>query len=551
MGLRTPRQCITVATTSLGIALLLTVGGLATGLAEASEPPPAAPGGPEGVAAGPGGHRDLVQQALLRPVRPPLAIGPAGAELPKVMMDTPGPIVNREVLGYLPYWEMGYEPARWELLTILAWFGVNMDSSGDITGWHGWGGEQTEELVGLAKAHGVRVIVTVTLFDNDAIGSLVGSSGARANAIQSCLSVMAVHGADGVNIDFEFVPASAKANFVTFMTELTAAVRAAQPNGWDGHVSLAGPAVDWGGAYDFDQLLLHTDGIMVMAYGYHWSGGNPGPVSPLYGGGKWGTHAIDWTVDDYLTFGGIENRGRVFIGLPWYGREWAVASTDVPGTALANGSSIFMDDAIAEAETLGAQLDQDSRTAYYHRPEGQGFAQVWYDDAATFAEKVAYVAERDLGGIGIWALGYDGGRADIWNAIEAAFVDDVVVPPDVGPEPGPEPAAEPGPEPIPEFGVEAGPELDGLVESEPAAERSGQPEPEPDALDSGPAGPELTGADAGAGPTVKVQPLQSSGWESTHVDAGCQGGGPGSPGVAWLLLVGLLVGVKRRASSRA
>ena len=79
------------------------------------------------------------------------------------------------------------------------------------------------------------------------------------------------HGADGINIDFEFVPKAARDGFVTFMTELTDAVRAAAPNGGPGHVSLAGPAIDYSGAYDYDVLLENTDGIMVMAYGYHWT----------------------------------------------------------------------------------------------------------------------------------------------------------------------------------------------------------------------------------------------------------------------------------------
>ena len=91
-----------------------------------------------------------------------------------------------------------------------------------------------------------------------------------------------------------------KENFVTFMTDLTA-FRAAMD---ESHVSLATPAIDWGGTYDYDALALATDGLMIMGYGYHWSGGNPGPLSPIVGGGIWSQYSLTWTVEDYFTYGG-------------------------------------------------------------------------------------------------------------------------------------------------------------------------------------------------------------------------------------------------------
>ncbi len=372
------------------------------------------------------GHRALQaerpqirESSKLKRLEAMLATQAAAAEVPAVQpLSAPGPALDREVLGYLPYWEMGYDFPHWELISIVAWFGAEMNSAGQVTATHGWGGAATEDLVAQAHAHGVRVIVTVTNFDNSSIATLLSSAGKRQTAIASCLELMATHGADGVNIDFEFVPASAKADFVTFMADLKTAVFAAQPNGGPGHVSLAGPAVDWSGAYDYDALLASTDGIMVMAYGYHWSGGSPGPTAPLYGGGIWGKHSVAWTIDDYLTYGGVENRHKVIIGLPFYGRRWPVASQAVPGTALGTGASVTFDVAHAEAAANGATWEDQSKTIYYHRTLDGQLWQYWYDDPAAFGMKLAYIAEKDLGGIGIWALGYDGDIEGYWAEIE-------------------------------------------------------------------------------------------------------------------------------------
>ncbi len=350
----------------------------------------------------------------LRALRPPWQGGTHRAS-------GPGPVVDREVYGYLPYWEMDYDFPHWELLTTVAWFSVNMNTEGDADDWNGWGGDATEALVAEAHANGVLVTVTITNFSDSSIGALLGDPARRANAIETCLMLMSVHGVDGVNIDFEFVPASAKSDFVTFMSDLKQAVQAAQPNGHAGHVTLAGPAVDWGKAYDYDQLLMHTDGIMIMAYGYHWQGGNPGPISPLYGGGKWGKYAVDFTIDDYLTYGGVENRHKIIVGLPFYGRSWPVASEAIPGTALSSGSAITFDVAAPEAETYGAGWDDDAKNPYYHKWSGGELRQVWYDDQQSFGLKLAYIDEQDLGGLGIWALGYAGTREEYWQEIGDQF----------------------------------------------------------------------------------------------------------------------------------
>ena len=311
------------------------------------------------------GHKDLLDPSLKGIKKRALWKTEA---MPFEEVTSPGPIVDREVIGYLPYWEMDYEFKHWEYLTILAWFAIDMDSNGDAESYHGWGGASTESLVEEAHAHGVKVVVTITNFNNGEIETLLKSPNKRQNAIDTCLELMAVHQADGINIDFEFVPKSVREEFVTFMADLKDAVAGVQPNGHEGHVSLAGPAVDWNGAYDYDQLLIHSDGIMVMAYGYHWSGGDPGPVAPLYGGGKWpdGKNSVAWTIDDYLKWGGEENRHRVYIGLPWYGRKWTVANAAVPGKSLGQSKAVVFTTAKKQAAQQGKQYDSDSKTAYYH-----------------------------------------------------------------------------------------------------------------------------------------------------------------------------------------
>ncbi len=44
--------------------------------------------------------------------------------------------------------------------------------------------------------------------------------------------------------------------------------------------------------------------------------------------------------------------------------------------------------------------------------------QTWYDDDESLGLKIDYGYSENLGGIGFWALGYEGNNATIWNTIK-------------------------------------------------------------------------------------------------------------------------------------
>jgi len=47
--------------------------------------------------------------------------------------------------------------------------------------------------------------------------------------------------------------------------------------------------------------------------------------------------------------------------------------------------------------------------------------QIWYDDSISLGLKYDFAINKNLKGIGIWALGYDDGRTELWNLIEKKF----------------------------------------------------------------------------------------------------------------------------------
>jgi len=74
------------------------------------------------------------------------------------------------------------------------------------------------------------------------------------------------------------------------------------------------------------------------------------------------------------------------------------------------------------AGSSGKIFDETTKTPWFAYLSGSTWRQVWYDDSLSLAWKYSLVNNRSLGGIGVWALGYDGARKPIWYGIRAAFV---------------------------------------------------------------------------------------------------------------------------------
>jgi hypothetical protein len=364
--------------------LLLSIAALAT----------APPAGLQAPMPGPGPHESqTLQHGGPRAFRPP-----ARGQLPP---PTPGPKVK--VYGYLPYWETDdLAGLPWDRLTDLELFAATADADGSLSATSWW--DAAVDAVAIAKVYGVKVHLCALSFDSGAMGALLASSASRASLVENLVSWVEGTGADGVNLDFEGLPVANKQDMVDLAAALDAAV---------GDVSLATPAVDWAGAWDYSELSKHAD-LFVMGYDYHWSTSpEAGPVDPLFSGGgtAWSdAHSIAWSLDDYATWDSAPD--RTILGLPLYGYRWGTSGASYPASALGTGDTVLFDDAWAEAATFGRLYDEGSVTPYYY----DGSAQTWYGDTDSVRQRIQYALDQGIGGIGFWALHYTDDPA-FWDMV--------------------------------------------------------------------------------------------------------------------------------------
>ncbi len=350
----------------------------------------------------------LLSPALAGPVQsvhaehlahpPPLP--PVRAARPTPPEDIPAP--ERLVFGYYAPWAGSLADLDWARLTHVAVFNVDLNSDGSVSGMSSWD-SLGPQAVALAAPHGVKIHLSLTCFDDSVMNAVLPNTSRRASLVATLADAVDRAGADGVSVDCEGVPGALRDHLTALVAELSAEVD---------EVSIATPAIDWSGAFDYAALSIYADQIFIMGYDYHWSGGDPGPVAPLQGGGIWSRYSLADTVDTYLSEGA--DPSRIVLGLPLYGRTWPTTNNNVPGTATANGTSVTMVEGTSLASAHGRRYDTTTDTPYTFISTS---SQTWYDDHDSVQAKVHWAIEAGLGGVGFWALNYEGNDPAFWAMI--------------------------------------------------------------------------------------------------------------------------------------
>ncbi len=320
---------------------------------------------------------------------------------------------SEEVFGYHPYWVgTAWTSYNFDLISTLAYFSAEVTPTGGLSNLHGW---PVASLINEAHEHGTKVVLCATLFNSSDITTLLSSALFRQNLIDNLLYQVQAGNADGVNIDFESFPASQRDNMVIFITDLTEAFHSAIPGS---QVTLAMPPVDWSNAWDYNALASISDGLFIMGYNYHYSGSSTtGPNSPLSGTG----YNLSWTVNDYLNKTNNQSN-KLILGVPYYGYEWQSSSSMPGANTIGVGQAKFYNEMEGLAQSYGKLWHSSSQTTWYNFELG-GWNQGWYDDSLSLALKYDHAINNDLKGVGIWALGYDNGRSELWNLLYGKFGD--------------------------------------------------------------------------------------------------------------------------------
>ena len=283
------------------------------------------------------------------------------------------------------------------------------------------------DTVCLMRRAGLQVIPTMT--DGTAklvLSEYLANPATRTTIVKTIVDLVMKNNFDGIDLDYEgfaFVDGNATwsktaPRWVALIKELSVALHAknkllsvSTPYVYDPKEKQKGYFV-----YAWADIASSIDRLRIMTYDY--SVARPGPMGPL----AWTEKTIKYAIS-------VMSPSKVYVGLPGYGRDWI---TSVQGKCPisappgliggAKAATFKMNYAAAKAAIDGAIPtfnEQYSEATYNYTQNYNGLTAtgastactvnrtVWYQNARSYADRIALVAKYRLGGAAMWTLGME------------------------------------------------------------------------------------------------------------------------------------------------
>jgi spore germination protein YaaH len=323
---------------------------------------------------------------------------------PAPSMPTPPP--DRQVLGWIPYWD---QPAALDSIERrpglfdfagLFWFAVNQDGA-----IRPYPYAQTERaIVQSLQTRGVKALAVIAnlppedeggSWDADRLDLVLSSRSARQQHIADIMRTVNQYGFDGINIDYEAMKPEQRQGFTLFIRDLARALHQedkilgvslmAKPREGDPRFANGSEAQDW------NVLARYADHLYLMTYEEHWDASPPGPVASW----TWVREIARYAVQEIP-------REKIFAGLPLYGYDW-------PSQDKARGLTQAEIAKLKEQYGPAVQWDDEARSPYFfYQAEDGGERAVWYENRASLAEKRTLYEELGIFNYAYWRLGGEG-----------------------------------------------------------------------------------------------------------------------------------------------
>jgi spore germination protein YaaH len=161
-----------------------------------------------------------------------------------------------------------------------------------------------------------------------------------------------------------------------------------------------------GGFQDWVVLGQAVDRLRIMTYDYHWRGGGPGPVAPVY----WVRQVAEYAKS-------VVDPAKVVIGVPFYGYNWP------RGGGNASAQTWDAIDNLIQTYGLTVNLaESDSNGPIQENWISYSGRTAWFATSRSLDAKLELVQQFDLAGIAIWRLGGEDPRN--WDVIRSRLVED-------------------------------------------------------------------------------------------------------------------------------
>ncbi len=334
------------------------------------------------------------------------------------------------VYGFLPYWNVDSAFIQPEL-THLGLFSLVIRADGSLAatkaagylepGYSALKSKSFQAMSNRLISQNQKQEIVLAQFDPDIISQFLYSDTAQEKLMETLDSLLLAYPFTGVNIDIEYAGTltdSLPRKLTEFVTKLNIYLGEKYPEvtlSIDTFASAGESASIW----DIESLAPQVDYIVIMTYDYHrTSSVVSGPVAPLFG--DIDDFDISNHVDDFLDKVPAE---KILLGVPFYGYGWQTTSRDATGHTYPDtghtATYLKVQELLAKKDELKVEehWNDEALSPYVtYEEDGQIFT-IYYENSRSLSYKLDLVNQLELGGVAIWALGYEGTSRDLWDVI--------------------------------------------------------------------------------------------------------------------------------------
>jgi chitinase len=348
------------------------------------------------------------------------------------------------VYGFLPYWKLdSIDHLQLEHLTDIAYFALRINKDGNIRklgedgnidpGYNQWKNNQKlSELIEKTKLSGKNFALTIISHEDDVSDSFLNCEPCWKTLGDGIEYELAQKGITDINFDFEYAGYTDEetANKYTKMVAYMNNRLDKKFGNSNVVVSTFADSVVRPRVTKVDDLSKISDGIFIMAYDFHRpTSDRAGPIAPIEGAGIYSEYDITTMLKDYLA---NIPPSMLILGVPYYGYNWVVTEgqpyservqgSDATGFSVSQTYENIMNTILEVSPAVS--WDDLAKAPYFSYISKETGSQriVYFENGRSIETKFRLAKDLRLKGIGIWALGYDGGYQELWNVLDKEFV---------------------------------------------------------------------------------------------------------------------------------
>jgi spore germination protein YaaH len=302
---------------------------------------------------------------------------------------------------FVPYWNISNTSELSQYNSVM-YFGISATKDGINKEDQGFA-NITKFVQSTTNTH---TYLTLRMLNAESNLEILENTNAQKKVMDETIQIAKEYGFDGVVLDLELsvIPfTNVKDNISLFVTSFSKELK--QQN-LQFLMTLYGDTYYRSRPYDVTVIGKQADEVIVMAYDFHKSRGEPGPNFPFQGQHTYG-YDFQQMVHDFAQDVPREKLNIIF-GM--YGYNWTLGSEDKP---LKAATAIPLDSTeesfIESCDYVNCKKarDPDSAEMKVTYTDEENYRHVvWFEDDKSVATKSNYLKEQGIGKIGYWTWGY-------------------------------------------------------------------------------------------------------------------------------------------------